>query len=69
MFLDFFFTIKNNLKKKTKQPKTETRHVHKQLKEINQRQVSNTHLRESFLTHLARVFGFVGENPCVAKCI
>ena len=26
-------------------------------------QVSNTHLGESFLTHLARVFGFVGENP------
>ena len=56
----FFFNKKNNLKK---QPKTESRHVHKQLKELNQGQVSNTYLRESFLTHIARVFGFVGENP------
>ena len=64
MFLDFFFYNKKNLKKKkTKQPKTETRHVHKQLKELNQGQVSSTHLGESFLTHIARVFGFVGENP------
>ena len=46
-----------------KQPKTETRHVHKQLKELNQGQVSNTHLGESFLTHIAQVFGFIGENP------
>ena len=61
MFLDFFLK-KNNLEK-TKQPKTKSRHVHKQLKELNQGQVSNTHLRESFLTHIARVFGFVGENP------
>ena len=61
MFLDFK-KKKNNLKK-TKQPKTESRHVHKQLKELNQGQVSNIHLRESFLTHIARVFGFVGENP------
>ena len=67
MFLDFF-NKKNNLKK-TKQPKTESRHVHKQLKELNQGQVSNTHLRESFLTHIARVFDFVGENPCEAECI
>ena len=52
-----------------KQPKTETKHVHKQLIELNQGQVSNIHLRESFLTHLARVFGFVGENPCEAQCI
>ena len=59
MFLDFFYLKK--LKKK--QPKTKTKHVHKQLKELNQGQVSNTHLRESFLIHLARVFGFVGENP------
>ena len=58
-----FFNKKNNLKKKTKQPKTESRHVHKQLKELNQGQVSNTYLREYFLTHIARVFGFVGENP------
>ena len=39
------------------------------MKELNQRQVSNTHLRESFLTHIARVFGFVDENPCEAECI
>ena len=63
MFLDFFLIKKKNLKKKTKQPKTESRHVHKQLKELNQGQVSNTYLREYFLTHIARVFGFVGENP------
>ena len=65
----FFFLIKKKPKKKTKQPKTESRHVHKQLKEINQGQVSNTYLRESFLTHIARVFDFVGENPCEAECI
>ena len=63
MFLDFF------LFKKTKQPKTKTKHVHKQLKELNQGQVNNTHLRESFLTHIAQVFSFVGENPCEAMCI
>ena len=56
MFLDFF-------NKKKKQQKTKTKHVHKQLKELNQGQVNNTHLRESFLTHITRVFGFVGENP------
>ena len=61
MFLDFFFNKKKNLK--TKQPKTKTKHVHKQLKELNQGQVNNTHLREYFLTHMARVFGFVSENP------
>ena len=60
MFLDFFLIKKT---KKTKQPKTKTKHVHKQLKELNQGQVSNTRLRESFLTHITRVFGFVGENP------
>ena len=38
-------------------------------KELNQGQVNNTHLGESFLTHIARVFGFVGENPCEAECI
>ena len=58
MFLDFFLN-----KKKTKQTKTETKHVHKQLKELNQGQVNNTHFGESFLTHIAQVFGFVGENP------
>ena len=63
----FFFYIKKL--KKTKQPKTESRHVHKQLKELNQGQVSNTHFRESLLTHIARVFDFVGENPCEAECI
>ena len=68
MFLDFFLIKKNNLKT-TKKPKTESRHVHKQLKELNQGQVINYHLRESFLTHIARVFGFVGENPCEAECI
>ena len=55
MFLDFFLN--------KKQPKIKTRHVHKQLKELNQGQVSKTHLGESFLTHIARAFGFVGENP------
>ena len=49
MFLDFF--NKKTIKKK-KQPKIESRHVHKQLKELNQGQVSNTYLRESFLTHI-----------------
>ena len=39
------------------------------MKELNQGQVSNTHLRKSFLTHMARVFGFVGENPWEAECI
>ena len=67
MFFGFFLIKKKP--KKTKQPKIESRHVHKQLKELNQGQVSNTHLREFFLTHIARVFGFVGENPCEAKCI
>ena len=69
MFLDFFCNNKKANLKKTKQPKTETKHVHKQLKELNQGQVSNTHLREFFLTHIARVFGFVGENPCETECI
>ena len=67
MFLDFFLIIKTT--KKTKQPKTESRHVHKPLKELNHGQVNNTHLRESFLTYIARVFGFVGENPCEVECI
>ena len=58
-----FLKLKKKHSKKTKQPKTETRHVHKQLKELNQGQVNNTHLGESFLTHIVRVFGFVGENP------
>ena len=62
MFLDFFLIINNNLKK-TKQPKIETRRVHKHLKELNQGQVNSIHLREFFLTHIVRVFGFVGENP------
>ena len=62
MFLDFFL-IKKKQHKKIEQPKTESRHVHKQLKELNQGQVSKTYLRESFLTHIARVFGFVSENP------
>ena len=58
----FFFFKKTNLKNKTTK-KTESRHVHKQLKELNQGQVNNTYLGESFLTHIAQVFGFVGENP------
>ena len=58
MFLD----LKKKKPKKKKQPKIESRHVHKQLKELNQGQVSNTYLGESFLTHIAQVFGFVGEN-------
>ena len=61
MFLDFFLK-KKKLKKQNNQ-KQKTNHVHKQLKELNQGQVSNTHHGESFLTHIARVFGFVGENP------
>ena len=68
MFLDFFFLKKKQPKKQNNQ-KTESRHVHKQLKKLNQGQVGNTHLRESFLTHIARVFCFVGENPCEAECI
>ena len=54
MFLDFF-------NKKTL--KTKTKHVHRQLKELNQGQVNNTHLREYFLTHISQVFDIVGENP------
>ena len=42
---------------------TERKHVHKQLKELYQGQVNDTHLSKSFLTHKARVFGFVGEKP------
>ena len=61
MFLDFFLNKKQPTNQK--QPKTETKHVHKYSTKLNQRQVSNTHLRESFLTHIAQVFGFVGENP------
>ena len=61
MFLDFFFFKKKQPKKQNNQ-KIESRHVHKQLKELNQGQVSNTYLGESFLTHIAQVFGFVGEN-------
>ena len=56
MFLDF------KKKKKNKKTKTKTKHVHKQLKELNQGQVSNTYLGEYFLTHIAQVFGLVGEN-------
>ena len=59
----FLFFFNKKQPKKTKQPKTETKHVHKQLKELSQGQVSNTHFRESFLIHVARVFDFVGENP------
>ena len=55
--------IKNkNQSKKQNNQKLETKHVHKQLKELNQGQVNNTHLSKFFLTHIARVFGFVGEN-------
>ena len=39
------------------------------MKELNKWQVKNTHLKESFLTHIARVFSFVGENPCEAECV
>ena len=60
MFLDFFFLKQH---KKQNNQKTKSRHVHKQLKELNQGQVNNTYLGESFLTHIAQVFGFVGENP------
>ena len=57
-----FFLNKEQPKKQNNQ-KTETKHVHKQLKELNQGQVNNTDLSKSFLTHIAQVFGFVGENP------
>ena len=53
MFLDFFFNKKQPKKNKTKQAKTETKHVHKQLKELNQGQVNKTHLSKSFLTLIA----------------
>ena len=58
------FKKKNNKNQSKKQniQKLETKHVHKQLKELNQGQVNNTHLSKFFLTHIARVFGFVGEN-------
>ena len=69
MFLDFFFFFLKKQPKKQNNQKIESRHVHKQLKELNQGQLSNTHLRESFLTHIARVFGSVGENPCEVECI
>ena len=69
MFLDFFFNFKKILKKKTTKKKKKTKHVHKQLKELKQGQLNNTHLRESFLTHITRVFGFVGEISCEAECI
>ena len=61
MFLDFF--NKKKTLKKQKQPKIKTKQVHKQLKELNHGQVNNIHLRESFLTHIARVFSFIDENP------
>ena len=56
-----FFFLKQP--KKQNNQKIESRHVHKQLKELNQGQVSNTYLGESFLTHIVQVFGFIGENP------
>ena len=59
----FFFFNKKQPKKQNNQ-KQKTKHIHKQLKELNQGQVNNTRLRKSFLTHITRVFGFVGENPC-----
>ena len=59
----WIFFLNKKILKETKQPKTKTRHVHKQLKKLNQGQVNNTHLEESFFTHIAQVFGFVGENP------
>ena len=58
MFLDL---KKKNLKKK--QTKTESKHVHKQMKELNQGQVKQHSPWRIFLTHIAQVFGFVGENP------
>ena len=39
------------------------------MKELNQGQDNNTHLEESFLIHIARVFGFASENPLEAKYI
>ena len=47
MFLDFFL-IKNNIK--NKQPKTKTKHVHKQLKELNQGQVKQ-HSPQRIFSH------------------
>ena len=48
MFLDFFFNKKQPKKNKTKQAKTETKHVHKQLKELNQGQVTKLTLASLF---------------------
>ena len=49
--IGFFFLNKKQPKKQNNQ-KTETKHVHKQLKELNQGQVNNTHLSKSFPTHI-----------------
>ena len=48
LFFIFYFLTKQP--KKIKQPKTKRKHVHKQLKELYQGQVSDTHLSKSFLT-------------------
>ena len=64
----FFLNKKKKPKKQNDQKQNQDMST-KQLKELNQGQVSNIHLRESFLTHIARVFDFVGENPCEVECI
>ena len=63
-----FFFNKRQPKRQNNQ-KTKTKRVYKQLKELSQGQVSNTYFRESFLTHIAWVFDFVGENPWEVECI
>ena len=60
-----FFKLKKKKKKNQKQKQNMSTNDWK----IKSRTSNNTHLGESFLTHIARVFSFVGENPCEAECI
>ena len=55
-----FLNNQNNLRKQNNQKLKLTRP--QIIERIKQGQVNNTHLREYFLTHIAQVFGFVGEN-------
>ena len=63
MFLNYYFFFNKRQPKRQNNQKTKTKCVYKQLKELSQGQVSNTYLIESFLTDIAQIFGFVGENP------
>ena len=69
MFMDFFFNFKLKKQPKNKTTKNRIKTCPQTIERIKSGQVSNTHLRESFLTHIAQVFGFVGENPCETECI